>query len=249
MSHPQIGLWAVVVRHVAYPIFFAEGAVPGEAQREALTVLCRDIRGTIADGCGDGSLPLPRACLAEMCAALCDPQLLLAEGRLFADSEGDESGPLTESISKLLALGEHAVGVSRGVAVPLLAALTAIDRRAGATETACGLLEDRVAEILAILVTHREATIADGALCRAADVEAAMVDDSISSNVVSSRFKAAQVRFTPTPGLSRVLCLVTLDNLNDPSKSSPLVLKTCVKLLAVLQELLRNLLEKTRWCM
>ena len=74
---------------MVYPIAFCagEGSAPEEEQRERLTSLCRALRGSVAEGTGDGSTYMPAGCVAELAGALCDRRLCEAELRLFADRE------------------------------------------------------------------------------------------------------------------------------------------------------------------
>lgn len=49
---------------------------------------------------------MPRGCMVELAAALCDPQLCRAERRLWPGGRAGRAGPVAEAARALLVLGE-----------------------------------------------------------------------------------------------------------------------------------------------
>eukprot|EP00933_Yihiella_yeosuensis_P032428 TRINITY_DN26021_c0_g1_i1.p1 TRINITY_DN26021_c0_g1~~TRINITY_DN26021_c0_g1_i1.p1 ORF type:complete len:862 (+),score=161.15 TRINITY_DN26021_c0_g1_i1:71-2587(+) len=257
LQAPQVAFWAVVVRRVAYPVFFSSAAsassVREEEQREALETLCSGLRGSIAQGCGEGSVFLPRGCMLELASALCDPLLRSAERHLYTQAES-KPGPVTVAVRELLSLGEVAVSVSRSVAVPLLTALM----KEGSTKvpgSTANALDDgeTAAELLSVLLLHSEASIRDGALCHSVYPSDGVVDvdgnggEASLKNAVGKSTPNVCQKFATTAGLPRILALTALDGLAQQAKegSVPNIIRsTLVKILGFLRAELNVLLDR-----
>jgi len=198
------------------------------------------LSGAVAECAGDSSTFMPRSCLTELVAALCDPQLMDAERRLCA-SRPDEVGPVTAAIHRLLSLGNAVVSVSRGVSVPLCVALLS-----GATDSAV----PRVAELLAKILLHREAVIADGAFTYATDQAACALDPDgpggeRALSTLCPKAEALRQKYGSTPGLARIVLLGALDTLVSRSapKTPASVAATMKALLATLRTTLEQILD------
>eukprot|EP00443_Scrippsiella_acuminata_P112122 CAMPEP_0115624218 /NCGR_PEP_ID=MMETSP0272-20121206/27184_1 /TAXON_ID=71861 /ORGANISM="Scrippsiella trochoidea, Strain CCMP3099" /LENGTH=1728 /DNA_ID=CAMNT_0003060473 /DNA_START=83 /DNA_END=5266 /DNA_ORIENTATION=+ len=225
MQPPHVAFWTVVARRVAYPVAFSGERSEAE-QQETLQRLCTSLRGAIAEGTGDGSTYMPRGCMAELAAALCDPCLCQAERRLWPSEDADEGlGPVTKAVIGLLALGEVAVGVARSVASPILASLVGTHAAAAA---AAGSSRG-ASEVLSALLLHREATIVDGALSLAPDVTAGVIDtagpggEAALAAAVGPGAGAVRQKFCGSPGLPRILALASLDGLIERSNAEAII--------------------------
>lgn len=246
----QLAYWAVVARHIVYPLLFHGGSAPEEEQIAALQSVCSGLGGIVMDCTGDSSTFMPRGCLTELAGALCDQRVLDAEHRLFHDRPAVER-PLTATILKLLSLGEAGVGITRGVAVPLLVAVLGRPPADGAGDSSGSL--QAAAELLVNLLLHREAVIIDGAFSHAPEVAAGAVDAAGpgSLQTLDKRLPCTKelcAKFSSTPGLSRVLVLSALDTLADRSvkagaPTAPLVSAALQRLLTTLSQVLEQLLH------
>ncbi|CAE7262008.1 TARBP1 [Symbiodinium natans] len=244
LQTPHVAYWAVVARRVAYPVFFQEDALPGEVQRDALAETCQYLRGFISQSVGEGAVFMARGCIIELAAALLDPTLRAAEVRLFP--EGEKVGPVTAAVRELLALGETGTGVSRSIAVPLLATLLGDSQDAGDAGVASA------ADMLTALLLHSEYTIKDGALCHSAAPCAGAIDESGpgSQGALASISPGAEAicsKFGGTSALPRVLALAGLDGFAKRASGGPLprlVREVLARLLAALRKELQTIIER-----
>lgn len=253
LQPPQVAYWAVVARHIAYPAFFGMDGMSArhtaEEQREALLTLCKGLRGSISQSVGDGSVFMPRGCMLELAAALCDPVLRTAELRLFA---GEMPGPLSTAVKELLNLGELGTNVSRTVAVPLLATLLAEQQSPSANNSD---VTSSASELLTSLLIHSEYVIQDGALSHSLYPCSGALDTSGpggASALDSVSVNAEQVcgKFNGTPGLPRILTLAALDGLaqraakQEADTFPSLLVAVLERLLALLRKELETLLKR-----
>jgi len=249
MQSPHVGHWAVVVRRLVYPLCFGQGScnatsspLSEDEQREALKVLCSGLSGLMTASTGDSPMTLPRSAQAELAAALCDSRLLKAEVHLFPA----EDRPVAKALRKLLALGETVVSLSRTVAVPVLAALLT-DHKQGALAT------EELADFVATMLLHSEASIIDGSFTRTLDMTANALDSAGPASgrgleETSSSSKGLMQKFGQTPCLVRILCLAGLDAVTERSLATdgqvpPITRLALEKLLAQLRHLLDEILN------
>ena len=217
----QVVHWAVVARHLAYPVALGHSAAGEEEEeeqeeeeerREAVRAVCSALSGLIAGSFRPGAASLPRGCLRALAAALCDPVLLEAQHRLSRGGSDPDFAPVGDAVRSLVALGATCVGVSRSVAVPLVAALCRPSAGDGAW----------AAPALVQLLLHSERTIADGPFSHAPEEVAADLPPALEER---SR------RFGCTPGFSRVVVLAALDGLRDAPAGAALAARVVQLLL------------------
>ncbi|CAE7832121.1 TARBP1 [Symbiodinium sp. CCMP2592] len=243
LQPPHVAYWAVVARRVAYPAFFGDLA-PGDKKRDVLVETCQYIRGFISQSVGEGAVFMARGCVVELAAALVDPTLRRAERQLFSKTE--EIGPVTSAVKELLALGEVGTGVSRSIAVPVLATLLAESKEAGEEG------EASAADMLTTLLLHSEYTIKDGALCHSAAPCAGAIDAGGPGSIgalTSACPRAEDIcsKFAGTPALPRVLALAGLDGVAKRSAGSPLpgiIRQVLARLLAALRKELQLIIDR-----